>query len=613
MNDTKLRTHGVSLEGELTQQSANIRPRLAATMSQPCSSDHQENHTSQSSQMQTNISDKEMASMMFNAARIARWVGSGEAKAAFAKVSAEKRKKAGLNKRPTAESAETQSKKEASSYAQDLGNNDQVEPEQGASTGGVHIAERAEATNDADRGANATPTEQQAPSAKGSARFDDKESSEKPALDVDAACKNIMSLIGDCIATGDSIKKQQTTNQPKAMPAKSEESKATPTNSGESLSPSKAETAETRESEKLESAAENPPSRAIKNSSRIVIPPSAASSQVKIPNILRQPTYYQTSAKTQPKPPTPPAKSGDEKSKDMDGSAKMPPSNQKTHRGANSVGSRKPVTKPYYPIHPATLGVPDKAAANKFCDLQQAISAGLEVAREQFSIGTEFRTSWTDTARNSKYALTLVISHYQNLKLADREAPGAILTFKTLPPGRLVFSTDSAEPYRDSNWYSWSVPHQWLNSDQTTGKWCAPQYDGDEIPVTVSAKDGFLRGVSQDLRDVVAPIVRTLPHVYPDCSIKQEEFMAEFFIPTLDEFGLGEGGSFEFFDVSAHSMQHKRRVLTDPSGAPCDYWTASVFKNSMNYVQYISKEGYKSYSRARETKHVPIACAIVAK
>lgn len=484
MNDTKVRTHGVSLEGELTRKSADARSGLAATTMRLQSSEHQEGHSPLLSlgQPKRNTSDEEKASMAYNAARIARWVGSGEAKVAFAKAAAEKREKAASTKRVPTGSAETQSRKET---------------------------------------------------------------------------------------------------------------------------PSK--------SEKSENLAEKSASRVIRNSSRIVIPPAKASDQVKIPNKLRQPTYYQVLAKTQPKPPIPPVKSGDEKAKDTDMPVEIPPSNKKTHRGANSVGSRKPVTKPYYPTHPATLDMPDKAAANKFRDLQQAVSAGLKIAREQFPVGTEFRTSWTDTARNSKYALTLVISHYQNLKLADREAPGAVLAFKTLPPGRLVFSTDSVEPYRDSNWYSWSVPHQWLNSDQTTGKWCTPQYDGDEIPVTVSTKDGFLRGVSQDLRDVVVPITRTLPHVYPDCSIKQEEFMAEFFIPTLDEFGLGEGGSFEFFDVSAHSMQHKRRVLTDPSGAPCDYWTASVFKNSVNYVYYISKEGYKSYSRARETRYVPIACAIAAK
>lgn len=290
----------------------------------------------------------------------------------------------------------------------------------------------------------------------------------------------------------------------------------------------------------------------------------------------------------------------------------MATSTKRPLRGANSSGPKHPVTRPYR--FDAQAG--PSTVVFSLTDLQEAVNAGLEKAQKELPVGTVIRDRWMDTANNA-HDLAFVVSHYQNdLRTAkNKTAGGAILVSTILPPREMVFSGDNAEPYRDYNWCPWSAPHQWLNSSAAAGQWYKPQWDGDAIPLTASTQDGFMRGISQELRKVATPIVRILPRVMTDYSVTREEFPAKFFLPTVDELGLGEDLSwaFEYFRVGVRSMQHHRRIFRTPNGTPCWYWTCSNYYNSLNYVQYVSREGHKSYTRARESRHVPVCFAIVQR
>ena len=102
------------------------------------------------------------------------------------------------------------------------------------------------------------------------------------------------------------------------------------------------------------------------------------------------------------------------------------------------------------------------------------------------------------------------------------------------------------------NRWSTSAVRQYLNSDQPKGKWWTPQDDWDVAPDQLSTKDGFLRGLPEDMLRVIKTVkVVTYTNTVQDGG-EADITYDKVFLPSLEQMYYnpqisGEGNAHEYW------------------------------------------------------------------
>ena len=103
-------------------------------------------------------------------------------------------------------------------------------------------------------------------------------------------------------------------------------------------------------------------------------------------------------------------------------------------------------------------------------------------------------------------------------------------------------------------WNRWktSALRQYLNSDQPKGKWWTPQDDWDIAPDQLTAKDGFLCGMSDDMKAALKAVkVTTYTNTVNDGGTADVTY-DKVFLPSLEQMNVnpqiaGEGTVHEYW------------------------------------------------------------------
>ena len=102
------------------------------------------------------------------------------------------------------------------------------------------------------------------------------------------------------------------------------------------------------------------------------------------------------------------------------------------------------------------------------------------------------------------------------------------------------------------NRWSTSAVRQYLNSDQPKGKWWTPQDDWDVAPDQLATKDGFLRGLPEDMLRAIKPVkVVTYTNTVQDGG-EADITYDKVFLPSLEQMYYnpqisGEGNAHEYW------------------------------------------------------------------
>ena len=127
--------------------------------------------------------------------------------------------------------------------------------------------------------------------------------------------------------------------------------------------------------------------------------------------------------------------------------------------------------------------------------------------------------------------------------------PIETLTLTEAANGTLLGTLSSSTKYADSgmnnlqraaygyNRWSQSAIRQWLNSDALAGEWWTPQNVFDRPPQQLAAMKGFMAGLPEDFKAVLAPVkVTTALNTVSDSEIGASEDTYDiFFLPSLEQ------------------------------------------------------------------------------
>lgn len=120
-------------------------------------------------------------------------------------------------------------------------------------------------------------------------------------------------------------------------------------------------------------------------------------------------------------------------------------------------------------------------------------------------------------------------------------------------------------------WNRWktSALRQYLNSDQPKGKWWTPQDDWDVAPDQLATKDGFLRGLPENmLRAIKTVKVVTYTNVVQDGG-EADVTYDKVFLPSLEQMHItpqitGEGSAHEYWMRRSGSNTKLQQYKTYP-------------------------------------------------
>ena len=120
-------------------------------------------------------------------------------------------------------------------------------------------------------------------------------------------------------------------------------------------------------------------------------------------------------------------------------------------------------------------------------------------------------------------------------------------------------------------WNRWktSALRQYLNSDQPKGKWWAPQDDWDIAPDQLATKDGFLRGVPEDLLKALKTVkVVTYTNTVQDGG-EVDITYDKVFLPSLEQLFIdpqiaGEGAGHEYWQRRSGMKTKMQQYQTYP-------------------------------------------------
>lgn len=127
------------------------------------------------------------------------------------------------------------------------------------------------------------------------------------------------------------------------------------------------------------------------------------------------------------------------------------------------------------------------------------------------------------------------------------------------------------------NRWSKSALRQFLNSDKPKGQWWTAIDEWDIAPDQLTTKDGFLCGMSEDLKNALLPIrVRTALNTTIDTSVGQyEDTYDKVFLPSLEE---------EYIVPQASGVE----------GAAWDYWKETMGReNPTPWSKTFDKGGHQ--------------------
>lgn len=258
-------------------------------------------------------------------------------------------------------------------------------------------------------------------------------------------------------------------------------------------------------------------------------------------------------------------------------------------------------------------------------ELQLAVRKG--TARKRFPVGTLIADSWTDTATGRRYDSPLIIVEYRDVQLKNGGMRlGAILLRQKALPIRVQFdASDTANPYGDSR-YAGADVWQWLNSELEKGKWWNPQHTDDVMPKYAREKDGYMRGCSEKLREVLTEITLEVPAIVGG-EARKDLVDCWWYLPTMEELnyetddqrllrgelGIARQSAWEYFRGTPAELdvECERRVFRDHEGVPQRCLTRSVYRMSNeSYVWAVTPDGSADHSSAYG-KHNTVAPACV--
>lgn len=170
--------------------------------------------------------------------------------------------------------------------------------------------------------------------------------------------------------------------------------------------------------------------------------------------------------------------------------------------------------------------------------------------------------------------------------------PIETLTLTEAANGTLLGTLSSSTKYADSgmnnlqraaygyNRWSQSAIRQWLNSDADKDEWWTPQNVFDRPPQQLATMKGFMAGLPEDFKAILAPVkVTTALNTVSDSEIGASEDTYDiFFLPSLEqEYIVPQVAGFE----GAYWPYWKERLELD---SPQEWYNAGTNANHIRYA-----------------------------
>lgn len=165
--------------------------------------------------------------------------------------------------------------------------------------------------------------------------------------------------------------------------------------------------------------------------------------------------------------------------------------------------------------------------------------------------------------------------------------------------------------YGNNRWKT-SALRQYLNSDATKGNWWKPQDAWDIAPDQLSSKDGFLRGMNEEmLRNIIPVKTTTRTNGNTDGDVEDVTY-DKIIIPSLEQMYIqpqvsNEGESHEYWkELNGTSTKWQQRntyeilkqyIVTDHTSSQ-NVRVRSAYRGFACYTWNVYSSGYVSYSSA---------------
>lgn len=151
-------------------------------------------------------------------------------------------------------------------------------------------------------------------------------------------------------------------------------------------------------------------------------------------------------------------------------------------------------------------------------DLQDAVNAGLDIAKRDFPVGTIIDYPYMLSSANRPFRLKVVVADYNALlPTIYGSAPGLILQHIVAHPREAIFNQLGRSEFSRSNRYLGSSICQFLLTDD---------------------RDGFQAGIPNELREIVTPLRLEVP-IYGENEVAAIDIVEmPFFLPSLEEVGF---------------------------------------------------------------------------
>lgn len=161
------------------------------------------------------------------------------------------------------------------------------------------------------------------------------------------------------------------------------------------------------------------------------------------------------------------------------------------------------------------------------------------------------------------------------------------------------------------NRWKYSAARQWLNSEQTKGKWWTKQDDWDIAPSQLATKDGFLCGMPADMLAVLKTVkVTTLANTANDGGVTDITY-DRVFLASMSQMNVNmskeEGIVHEYWQRRTNSKTPIEPWKTYPvmirysaadHTSPQNVFSRSAYRDSANGVMNVSSSGHVSNTYA---------------
>lgn len=161
------------------------------------------------------------------------------------------------------------------------------------------------------------------------------------------------------------------------------------------------------------------------------------------------------------------------------------------------------------------------------------------------------------------------------------------------------------------NRWKYSAARQWLNSEQTKGKWWTKQDDWDIAPSQLATKDGFLCGMSADMLAVLKTVkVTTLANTANDGGVTDITY-DRVFLASMSQMNVNmskeEGIVHEYWQRRTNSKTPIEPWKTYPvmirysaadHTSPQYVFSRSTYRGNANNVMRVNSSGYVNSTNA---------------